>query len=101
MHHVLLCIQTNHTVEDEDAMEFGTDQFYVKSEEEMRALFPEYPEACDNTVKIAEQCNLDFEFGHTKLPHFEVPDGQDHYDYFRDQCYRGLYAHYGEQPTRR
>ncbi len=98
MHHVLLCIQTNHTVEDEDAMEFGTDQFYVKSEEEMRALFPEYPEACDNTVKIAEQCNLDFEFGHTKLPHFEVPDGQDHYAYFRDQCYRGLYAHYGEQP---
>lgn len=98
MHHVLLCIQTNHTVEDEDAMEFGTDQFYVKSEEEMRGLFPEYPEACDNTLKIAGQCNLDFEFGHTKLPHFEVPNGEDHYTYFRNQCYRGLYKHYGENP---
>lgn len=95
---ILLCIQTNHTVEDDNAMEFATDQFYVKSEEEMRALFPEAPQAIDNAVKIAEQCQVDFEFGHTKLPHFDVPDGRDHEEYFREQCYQGLYRHYGENP---
>ena len=78
MHHVLLCIQTNHTVNDDDAMEFGSDEFYLKSEEEMRALFPAVPEAADNTVKIAERCKVEFEFGKTKLPHFEVPNRQDH-----------------------
>ena len=98
MHHILLCIQTNHTVEDDDTMEFATDQFYFKSEEEMRALFPECPEACDNTVRIAEQCNVEFEFGNTKLPHFDVPDGRDHYEYFKEQCYAGLHRHYGDEP---
>jgi DNA polymerase-3 subunit alpha len=98
MHHVLLCIQTNHTVEDENAMEFATDEFYLKSEEEMRALFPECPEACDNTVEIAARCRLDFEFGKTKLPHFDVPDNRDHYEYFREQCYTGLTRHYGDKP---
>lgn len=98
MHHVLLCIQTNHTVNDDDTMEFGSDEFYLKSEEEMRALFPAVPEAADNTVKIAERCNVEFEFGKTKLPHFDVPDGQDHVEYFREQCYAGLYRIYGENP---
>lgn len=95
---ILLCIQTNHTVEDDNAMEFATDQFYVKSEEEMRALFPEAPDAIDNTADIAQRCNVEFEFGNTKLPHFDVPDGRDHYEYFRDQCYQGLHRHYGETP---
>lgn len=99
MHHILLCIQTNHTVEDENAMEFPTDQFYLKSEEEMRSLFPQVPEAFENTVKIAEQCNVEFEFGNTKLPHFDVPDGKDHFTYFKEQCYDGLYRHYGSQPA--
>ena len=99
-HNILLCIQTNHTVEDENNMEFATDQFYVKSEEEMRALFPEVPEACDNTAKIAERCEVEFEFGKTKLPHFDVPNGQDHYEYFREKCYQGLYGHYGEAPEK-
>ena len=98
MHHVLLCIQTNHTVNDDDAMEFASDEFYLKSEEEMRALFPAVPEAADNTVKIAERCNVEFEFGNTKLPHFEVPNGQDHVEYFREQCYAGLYRNYGKNP---
>lgn len=90
MHHVLLCIQTNHTINDDDTMEFGSDEFYLKSEEEMRALLPSVPEAADNTVKIAERCNVEFEFGKTKLPHFDVPNGQDHAEYFREQCYAGL-----------
>lgn len=99
MHHILLCIQTNHTIEDKDAMDFGSDQFYYKTEEEMRALFPEHPEAADNTVKIAERCNVEFEFGKTKLPHFDTPNGQENVAYFREKCYEGLYRHYGEHPA--
>ena len=98
MHHILLCIQTNHTVEDKDGMEFATNQFYYKTEEEMRALFPDHPEAADNTVRIAERCNVEFEFGKTKLPHFETPNGQENTAYFRDKCYEGLRLHYGEHP---
>ncbi|MEE0252209.1 MAG: DNA polymerase III subunit alpha [Acutalibacteraceae bacterium] len=98
MHHILMCIQTNHTVEDDNRMEFASDEFYVKTEEEMRALFPEHPEAFDNTVKIAEQCNVEFEFGHTKLPNYDTPNGQDNVEYFRTKCYEGLYRHYGNQP---
>ena len=98
MHHILLCIQTNHTVEDKNGMEFGSDQFYFKSEEEMRALFPDTPEACDNTVLIAEQCNVEFEFGCTKLPHFDTPNGQENAAYFREKCYDGLHYHYGDHP---
>ena len=98
MHHILMCIQTNHTVEDEDRMEFASDEFYVKTEDEMRALFPEHPEAFDNTVKIAERCNVEFEFGNTKLPNYDTPNGQDNVEYFRAKCYEGLYRHYGDQP---
>jgi DNA polymerase-3 subunit alpha len=98
MHRILLCIQTNHTIEDKDGMEFGSDQFYFKSEEEMRALFPDTPEACDNTVLIAEQCKVEFEFGKTKLPHFDTPNGQENAAYFIEKCYDGLHRHYGEHP---
>ena len=98
MHRVLLCIQTGHTVEDKDAMEFGSDQYYFKTEEEMRSLFPDLPQAADNTVKIAERCNVEFEFGKTKLPRFDTPDGSDNVEYFRRKCYEGLYRHYGEKP---
>lgn len=100
VHKILLCIQTNHTVEDENLLEFPTDEFYLKSESEMRELFPELPEAYDNTVKIAERCNVEFEFGKTKLPHFDVPDGREHIEYFRDECYKGLYRRYGENPDK-
>lgn len=100
VHKILLCIQTNHTVEDENSFEFPTDEFYLKNESEMRELFPELPEAYDNTVKIAERCNVEFEFGKTKLPHFDVPDGRDHIEYFRDECYKGLYRRYGDNPDK-
>lgn len=100
IHHILLCIQTNHTVNDENSMEFPTNEFYLKSEEEMRRLFPEVPQAIENTVKIAERCNVSFEFGKTKLPHFDVPDGRDHIEYFRDECYKGLTRRYGDNPDR-
>lgn len=98
MHRVLLCIQTNHTIEDKDGMEFGSDQFYYKTEREMRALFPDHPEAADNTVQIAERCNVELEFGKTKLPRFDTPNGQDNTAYFRDKCYAGLHRIYGEHP---
>lgn len=100
MHEVLLCIQTNHTVEDDDKMDFGTDQVYIKSEEEMRQLFDKYEGAIENTTKIAERCNVEFEFGKTKLPHFDVPNNKDHYEYFKEQCYNGLYRNYGKNPDK-
>lgn len=95
---VLICIQTNHTVGEETGLEFETQEFYLKSEEEMRALFPELPEAFDNTVKIAERCDVTFTFGETKLPHFEVPGGEDHFEYFTRMCETGLRERYGEHP---
>lgn len=98
MHQILLCIQTNHTIEDKDGMEFGSDQFYFKTEEEMRSLFPQVPEAADNTIKIAERCNVEFEFGKTKLPRFDTPNGQENVSYFREKCYDGLRRRYGEHP---
>lgn len=98
---VLICIQTGHTIEEDTGLDFGTDTFYLRSEAEMRALFPELPEAIENTAKIAERCNVEFEFGKTKLPHFEVPDNRDHYEYFRSLCYEGLVRRYGEHPDKK
>lgn len=100
LHHILLCIQTNHTILEENSMEFPTDEFYIKSEDEMRSLFPDIPQAFDNTLKIAERCNVEFEFGKTKLPHFDVPDNRNHTEYFRDECMKGLKKHYGENPDK-
>ena len=98
MQKVLMCIQTNTTVDEPHAMAFPTDEFYIKSEEEMRAIFPSLPEAFDNTQKIADRCRVELEFGKTKLPYFEAPGG-DSYAYFRAQCYEGLYRLYGQQPA--
>ena len=95
---VLICIQTNHTLGEETGLEFSTDEFYVKSEEEMRLAFSELPEAIDNTQIIADQCNVEFEFGNTKLPHFEVPNNMDHFEYFKNQCFYGLNKHLGDNP---
>ena len=95
---ILICIATNHTVDEENSLEFTSDNFYLKSEQEMRGLFPRTPEAIDNTQKIADMCNFDFEFGNTKLPNFVVPDGYSHYDYFKEKCYAGLKQRYGENP---
>ena len=93
---VLICIATNKTLGEDTGLEFQSDNFYLKSEEEMRAIFSDVPEAIDNTQKIAEQCNFDFEFGNTKLPYFETPDNMDHFEYFKKLCYDGLYKRYGK-----
>ena len=100
IHSILLCIQTNRTIDDPDRIEFKTEEFYLKTEEEMRQVFSKYPEALENTHRIAERCNVSFTFGERKLPHFEVPNREDHLEYFRRQCYNGLYRHYGEKPDR-
>ena len=95
---ILMCIQTNHTLNDEDRMRFETEEFYVKSEEEMARVFSKYPKALENTESIARRCNVEFEFGKRKLPVFDVPNNEDHFQYFRRQCYKGLYKYYGENP---
>ena len=98
MQNVLVCIGTNHTVNEDNDMAFETEEFYVKSEEEMREIFSFVPEAIENTQKIADRCNMTFEFGHTKLPAFEVPDGRDNVEYFESMCKEGLCRRYGENP---
>lgn len=95
---VLICIQTNKTINEATGLDFETDEFYVKTEEEMRSVFKEIPQAVDNTQIIAEQCNVEFEFGNTKLPNFDVPDNQDHFTWFKDRCFNGLCKLYGENP---
>ena len=93
---VLMCIQTGKTVSEAERMRFETQEFYLKSEEEMRALFPERPEAADNTVKIAEKCSFDFEFGHYHLPRFRLPEGEtDSFEYLKKLCEAGFEKRYG------
>ena len=93
---ILVCIATKHTINEDTGMGFETEEFYVKSGDEMAALFPEVPDAIENTNKIAERCKVKFSFGDTKLPVFEVPDNQDHFEYFSKLCYDGMVRHYGE-----
>ena len=95
-HEVLLCIQTGKKMSDEDRMRFETDELYIKSPEEMSDYFSNVPEAIENTVKIAEKCNVEFEFGHTILPNYDVPEGYEtHYDYIEDLTKKGLIKRYG------
>jgi DNA polymerase-3 subunit alpha len=98
MQQVLVCIATNRTIYDESDMEFATEEFYLKTGDEMAELFGVYEGAIENTVKISEQCNLEFEFGKTKLPLFTAPGGVDNHTYFREKCREGLLAHYGQTP---
>ena len=100
-HEVLLCIQTGKRMTDEDRMKFQTNDFYIKSPEEMKEFFKNIPEALENTVKIAEKCNVDFEFGHTILPNYDVPEEfETHYDYIKKLCDDGILSRYGENPTK-
>ena len=92
----LLCIQTGKTIEEEDRMKFSTQEFYVKSTEEMAALFPDHPEAVENTVRIAQRCQFDFEFGHYHLPVFDVPEGYTSESYLDHLCQEGYARRYGE-----
>ncbi|MCR5589987.1 MAG: DNA polymerase III subunit alpha [Lachnospiraceae bacterium] len=98
-HDLLLCIQTGKKVSDEDRLRYEGGQFYIKSEEEMAKLFPYAPEALENTQKIADRCNVEIEFGKSRLPHFDVPDGYDSWTYLRKLCFDGLkkrYPGYGD-----
>ena len=99
-HDLLLCIQTGKKVSDEDRMRYEGGQYYVKSEEEMRALFPYAQEAIDNTQKIADRCHVEIEFGVTKLPHYEVPKGYDSWTYLNRLCLDGLNERYPEDDGR-
>ncbi len=93
-HEVLLCIQTATSMKDEKRMRFPNDQFYLKSEKEMRTIFARFPEALDNTQKIAQQCNVEFEFGNYHLPEFIAPDGKKNIDYFHELCEKGITERY-------
>ena len=93
---VLLCIQTGKTIDDPDRMRFENDEFYLKSEDEMRALFPHHPEAVENTQRIADLCKFDFEFGHYHLPRFLLPQGEtDSNAYLTRLCNEGFERRYG------
>ena len=95
-HDILLCIQTGKKVEDEDRMRYEGGQYYCKSEEEMKALFPYAPQALENTHKIAQRCNVEIEFGVTKLPKYEVPEGFDSWSYLNHLCREGFKTRYPE-----
>ena len=99
MQSILLCIQTGKTIADADRMEFQTDEFYLKSTDEMYDLFSMVPEACENTNKIAEQCSFEFTFGETKLPYFKAPDGMENQAYFEKLCWEGLERRYPGKVT--
>ena len=98
MQDVLLCVQTGKTVDDENRMKFETEEFYLKSEEELRQLFPGLDEAFENTAKIAEMCNLEFTFHEYHLPSFPVPEGYTNEEYFRKLCYDGFRERYQNPP---
>ena len=93
-HDILLCIQTGAKLSDENRMRYEGGQYYVKSEEEMAKLFPYAKQALENTQKIADRCHVEIEFGNTKLPHFDVPDGYTSLEYLKKLCYDGLKERY-------
>lgn len=95
-HDILLCIQTGKTRDDENRMRYEPQNFYLRSEEEMRALFGTYEDALENTVRIAERCNLEFTFGKYHLPEFQLPEGYDSDTYLRKLCDEGFAQRYGE-----
>ena len=96
-HDVLLCIQTGKKLTDTDRMRYEGGQYFVKSEEQMAALFPYAPQALANTQKIADRCNVEIEFGVTKLPHYQVPEGYDSWTYLNKLCFEGLQERYGDR----
>ena len=93
-HDILLCIQTGKKIEDEDRMRYEGGQYYIKSEEEMRELFPYAPQALENTERIARRCNVEIEFGVTKLPKFDVPEGYTSWEYLNKLCREGFERRY-------
>lgn len=100
-HDILLCIQTAKKVKDADRLRYEGGQFFLKSEAQMRELFPYAPEAVENTHRIAQRCNVDIEFGITKLPEYEVPEGYTAFSYLKKICYKGLAQRYGRDKALR
>ena len=99
MQRVLICIQTGSTTSSENPLEFKTNEFYLKTEEEMKNALPNFPEALENSAKIAERCNVEFEFGKIKLPKFDIGD-RDHFEYFKEKCVKGMHRIYGDKPSK-
>lgn len=99
-HDILLCMQTGKKLQDADRMRYEGGQYYLKSEEEMRSLFPYVQEAIDNTKLIADRCNVEIEFGNTKLPKFDVPEGYDSWTYLQHLCEEGLARRYPDEAKR-
>lgn len=95
---VLICIQTNHVVGENTGLDFSSSELYLKSEEEMLEVFSFAPEAVSNTAIIAEKCNVEFEFGKIKLPFFDIPGCDNHFEYFREKCFEGLKSKVNENP---
>ncbi len=95
---ILLCIQTGHILGEDTGVDFITDEFYLKSEDEMLKAFYGCEQAVENTKLIADKCNFEFEFENTKLPHFDVPDEYDHVEWFSKMCWDGLKNRYGDNP---
>ena len=95
-HEILLCIQTGKTINDQNRMRFNTDELYIKSPDEMYEHFKNVKEALENTVKIAEMCNVELEFGKLHLPSFTVEEGYTPFEYLKEKCYKGLTERYGE-----
>ena len=93
-HDLLLCIQTGKTISNTKRLKFSSDDYYLKSAREMRELFPDAPEACDNTLKIAERCNVEIEFGNFQMPAFPLPENYSDADYLRNLCYKKIPARY-------
>ncbi|MBR3499200.1 MAG: DNA polymerase III subunit alpha [Selenomonadaceae bacterium] len=93
-HDVLLCIQTGKTIHDERRLKFSSDDYFLKSAEEMREIFSDTPEACDNTLKIAERCNVSLEFGKFQMPEFPLPAGKTDAEYLRALCEKKIHARY-------
>lgn len=97
VHEIALCLQTQSKLSDTKRLSFRVNEFYVKSEAEMRELFKKYPEACDTTEEIAAKCNIEFEFGKIKLPYYQIPEGyKSHLDFFKHLCNQGMIERYGE-----
>ena len=96
-HEILLCIQTGKNINDEDRMMFSSDEFYIKSPEEMEEMFKNIPEAVSNTVRVAQMCNVELEFGKLHLPKFNVPQDREPYEYLRSLCYDGFERRYKEE----
>ena len=96
---VLMCVQMGKTMDEANRMRFESEEFYLKSEAEMARIFPEYPEAMENTALIAEKCNFDFEFGHYHLPRFKLPEGEhDSYEYLKKLCEKGFAERFPDRP---